>query len=160
MSLQLPPYCWGFGCNICLLWPNIMDFTFLVQRYLIFTVFLLNIFDRRLVFGKFFLNILKNNCSTLVLTFKENGGLYHITFLRLFFFASLLLIFWSLDLIYENVSVKPLLFSASSFVSFALLNTLSSQEMSEICLFIDFGSSFKIYDEWRYMMVDGKVGKY
>ena len=84
----------------------------------------------------------------MILTFKEKGGLFHIIFPFLFFFASLLLIFWSLDLIYENVSVKPLLFNAVSYVSFALVNTFSSQGMSEIRLFIDFGSSFKILGGW------------
>ena len=65
----------------------------------------------------------------MAVTFAGKGGLYHIVYLFLFFFASMLLIFLSLDLIYENVSVKPLLLNAFSYISFALLNMFSSQEM-------------------------------
>ena len=82
----------------------------------------------------------------LVLTFKEKGGLYHIIFLFHFFFFSFINI--SLDLICENVSVKPLLLNAFLYVSFALLNMFSPQEMSEICLLTDFASSFKILGGW------------
>ena len=121
-----------------------MEFTFLMQLWLIFTVFLLNIFDIGFVFGKFFLYILKNTFPTFVLTFKEKGGLYHIIFLFLFFFSSLLMLVRLSGLIYVNPPVKPLFFNAFSYVIFALLNTFSLQEMSEIHLFIALGSFFKM----------------
>ena len=140
------------GAVFVFLSPDFMNFTFLVQPLLVFTVFLLNIFDRGLVFGKFFLNILKNDFPMLVSTFREKEGLSHITFLFLFIFGSLLWIFWWLNLAYEKISVKPLLFNAFSYVSVALLNTFLSQGMSEIRLSIDFRSSFKILGGWFYCL--------
>ena len=103
-----------------------------------------------------------------VLTFKEKGGLQHLIFLFLFLFASPLLIFRSLGLLYENISVKPLLFNGFSNVSFALLKTFSSQEMSYIHFVIDFGSSLKYWVDdlivYEYKLVRclvyKKVGKY
>ena len=146
MSLQLQPYCWGFGCNICLLWPDIIDFTFLVQTITNFYC-ILNIFDRGLAFGKFFLNILKNNFSMLVLTFKQKRMVvpYNFAFSLAFCFSviDILITIFSIWKRFSKTTVIQYF-----LVSFALSNTFLSQEISEICLFIDFGSSFKILGGW------------
>ena len=48
---------------------------------------------------------------------------------------------------YVSFLVKPLLSKAFLHVSFALLNTCSSQEMSDIRLLIDFGSFLKCWED-------------
>ena len=104
-------------------------------------VFLLNIFDSWLLLGKCFFKILKNIFPMFVLTFNEKGGLNQMIFL---FRLTLLSVFVSFVFSWIRFALKPLFFKASSYKDFASLKILSLQDVSEIRLLIDFGSSFKI----------------
>ena len=92
------------GFKIFLLWDEIAELIFLMQLYLIFTMFLCKILCRTWMVGKCSFSNFENTAPTLVFTFFEWDGLNHIIFL-----LSFLALFFSS---YCAPSAKPLSFSA------------------------------------------------
>ena len=81
-----------------------------------------------------------------VFTFNENSGLNHIIFLLRFFFSD---VSQSVVLgLYIKVSLTPLLLRASEYLGIELIKTFLSDEMSDICLAIYFGSCFRTTVRW------------
>ena len=72
----------------------------------------MKILCRGFSFGKCLFTSLKNIFPTFVFTFKENGGLNHITFLLRFFFSEVSQS--AVFVLYVNLSLKPLFLSASA----------------------------------------------
>ena len=73
------------------MWADIVDLMFGRQLHEIFRVFLLNIFLSGCSFGKDSFTAFKKSLPMFVLTFRSNGGLYHV--MSLFLFLSCVLLF-------------------------------------------------------------------
>ena len=109
-------------------------------------MFLLKVLYRGFSFEKCLFTSLKNIFPTFVFTFKENGGLNHITFLLRFFFSEVSQS--AVFVLYVNLSLKQLFLSSYEYVGIELQKMFSLDEISDIRLAIDFGSCFRTIGGW------------
>ena len=102
---------------------------------------------------KCFFSNFRNTLPTFVFTLFEQGGLNQMIFLLrilLLLFASSCTSFGK----YLGSSVKPLSLSALLYILVDLLNISSLDDVSDICLAIDFGSCFKIFGGWfKFLLI-------
>ena len=148
LFLQLQDSTFGFlslvvsSLSSLLLWLLTMLYIFLVQEFLIFTVFLLKILPNGLSLLKCLSRTCRKSLPILMLVSLQNGGINQITFLFLFFhrlFPWLLLLIISPTL--KRVRVPPLLFLAlelrSTGIKYSSLpwNPLSFRASSYLLLF-------------------------